>query len=227
MNFTETMARLKELGTAQNVKVYKRHGAKEPLFGVSYADLGKLQKQIKSDHDLAAKLWESGNLDAQTLAAKIADPARLTTAQANAWVKSVTCYITGDALGALVARSPIAQARMEQWMKAKNEYTRMVGYVILSAALNGENTITDADCKKYLTTIEKEIHGSANRARHSMYMALIAIGIYRPAVRDDVFAAAKRIGDVEVDHGETSCTTPSAIPYIEKAVARQSKKAKK
>jgi len=36
-------------------------------------------------------------------------------------------------------------------------------------------------------------------------------------------AAAKRIGKVEVDHGETSCKTPDASTYIRKAVARRSK----
>ncbi len=33
--------------------------------------------------------------------------------------------------------------------------------------------------------------------------------------------AAKRIGKVEVDHGETNCKTPDAAPYIEKAAKRK------
>jgi len=32
---------------------------------------------------------------------------------------------------------------------------------------------------------------------------------------------AAAIGKVEVDHGETSCKTPDAVPYIEKALARK------
>ena len=34
-------------------------------------------------------------------------------------------------------------------------------------------------------------------------------------------AAAKRIGTVEVDHGETGCQTPDAGPYIRKTVAHR------
>jgi len=34
-------------------------------------------------------------------------------------------------------------------------------------------------------------------------------------------AAARRIGKVEVDHGDTSCKTPDAEPYILKASARK------
>ncbi len=33
--------------------------------------------------------------------------------------------------------------------------------------------------------------------------------------------AATRIGKVDVDHGQTSCKTPDAVPYIEKAAKRK------
>ena len=39
-------------------------------------------------------------------------------------------------------------------------------------------------------------------------------------------AAAKRIGKVDVDHGETGCKTPDAAPYIAKAAAHRKKKRK-
>jgi hypothetical protein len=50
MDSTSVLRELAALGTEQNHKVYRRHGASEPLFGVSYADLGKLQQRIKKDH---------------------------------------------------------------------------------------------------------------------------------------------------------------------------------
>lgn len=39
----QVLAELGALGTAQNRKVYKRHGAGENLFGVSFADLDKVR----------------------------------------------------------------------------------------------------------------------------------------------------------------------------------------
>jgi hypothetical protein len=39
--------------------------------------------------------------------------------------------------------------------------------------------------------------------------------------------ASKRIGTVEVDHGETGCKTPDAAPYIRKMVERSRAKAAK
>jgi|GEM_PF-2575689 hypothetical protein len=66
MTFKQTMATLKKMGTAQNVKIYKRHGAGDNLFGVSFANLKLLKKQIKTDHKLAEKLWRTGNSDEST-----------------------------------------------------------------------------------------------------------------------------------------------------------------
>jgi hypothetical protein len=51
--------------------------------------------------------------------------------------------------------------------------------------------------------------------------ALISIGILKPALRKRAIEAAKRIGKVEVDHGETNCKTPNAVSSIEKASQRK------
>ncbi len=51
--------------------------------------------------------------------------------------------------------------------------------------------------------------------------ALIAIGLRNEELQSAAVAAAARIGPVVVDHGQTGCVTPSAIPYIEKATAHR------
>ena len=67
MTYREVMRELKSKGTAQNRKVYARHGAGDRLYGVSFGDLRKLQKKIKTDHALALKLWDYENMYAQML----------------------------------------------------------------------------------------------------------------------------------------------------------------
>jgi hypothetical protein len=42
----------------------------------------------------------------------------------------------------------------------------------------------------------------------------------KPALRKKATDVAKRIGKVDVDHGDTSCKTPDAVEYIEKAAKR-------
>lgn len=226
MDYATAMAQLKKMGTAQNIKVYGRHGAGKML-GVSFANIYKLQKQIKKDHVLAEKLWASGYGEAQVLAALVAEPAQVTSSMADQWIKTADSYATADYLAGLVAKTPVAQKKMQQWMKSPKEVYRTAGYHMLAVMLRDGAAVSHADCRRILQTIEKEIHSSPNRARYAMNSALISIGSYIPALTKEALAAARRIGKVYVDHGETSCKTPDALEMIPKAVAWQQRKKKK
>lgn len=225
MTYQQVMNELKRMGTAQAVKIYKRHGAGDNLFGVSFANLKVLQKKIKVDHELALALWESGNADAQTFATMIADPDKFAVSSADKWVKSIHYYLLSDLLAGLVAKTSFAAKKSAQWRKSRSEFVRACGYTVLSSILVKGHTIEFEDGGSILRTIEKEIDTSPNRARHAMNSALISIGIYMPQLRDEAIATAQRIGKVTVDHGATSCKTPEAVAYIDKAVARLRKKA--
>jgi hypothetical protein len=51
--------------------------------------------------------------------------------------------------------------------------------------------------------------------------ALISIGVRNPALEKKALAVAKKIGQVQVDHGQTSCQTPDAAEYIARTKERQ------
>jgi 3-methyladenine DNA glycosylase AlkD len=228
MTFKQTMATLKKLGTAQNMKTYRRHGAGENVFGVSFANLYDLKKKIKIDHDLAEQLWATRNTDAQTLAIMIADPEWFTALTADAWLRDIEYYPLTEMFAGLIAKSKVAASKLKKWTKAKKETTRTCGYSLLSCMLRDDPDCLDNEqCNEYLDTIEREIHDSPNRARHEMNMALVAIGIYRPEMKTAAIAAARHIGKVEVDHGDTSCKTPDAESYILKALQRKPRGKKK
>jgi 3-methyladenine DNA glycosylase AlkD len=215
------MAELERLGTAQAVKTYRRHGAVDPVFGVSYAHLDALAKRIGPNQELAAALWLSRNFDAMNLAAKIAQPATLTGRNLQDLIKGVNSYPASCSFAAVAGASPAAVTCIPGWTRARDEYTRAAGYDTLATMLKNGVDLSDEYVSGLIDTIEREIHASPNRARHSMNNALIAIGGYRPSLRARVLGAAKRIGKVEVDHGDTSCKTPDAAAYIAKMVARK------
>ncbi len=222
MDLKTVMARLEAAGTEQNRKTYARHGVSSPTYGVSYSELGKLQKEIKTGHDLARELWATGNHDARILATKVADPKAMTAKDADTWVRDCDNYIEMEAVGGLTARTPIAEARASAWRDRKGEWVASAGWVV-TARLVYDGAIDDAECERLLERIEREIHERPNRVRHEMNQTLIAIGIRGGSLRDAAFAAAARIGRVDVDHGQTSCVTPDARAYIEKVEARRSK----
>ncbi|MCA9084378.1 MAG: DNA alkylation repair protein [Planctomycetaceae bacterium] len=227
MDLETVMEQLKSLGTAQNVKTYQRHGAGSNVFGVSFADLRKLAKKISTNHDLAVELWDTGNTDARSLAMMIADPDEVTPTLATQWMKDVDYYLHGTEVAAVVARSEAGLSKMRQWRKQKSEYARATGYAILTCMLKDDpDSIDDDECLRIIKDIELEIHRSPNRARHAMVMAVIAIGVYKRDLSDDAMEAGERIGVVEVDHGDTDCTTPGIKPYIAKTLKRSAKTGK-
>ena len=84
MTFKDVMAELKSLGTDQNRMIYERHGANEPMFGVSFAHIRALTRRIRVDQPLADQLWASGNHDARILATQVADPEAISAADLDA-----------------------------------------------------------------------------------------------------------------------------------------------
>jgi len=220
----DTKAVLQELeaaGTAQNRKVYKRHGAREPLFGVSYARLNALKKQIKTDHALARALWKTGNHDARVLATLVADPKQLDEATLEAWAAELDNYMVTDAFTTLASRTPFVRAKAEVWSQSDDEWIGNAGWQLVAHLALKDEALPDACFEKYLDQIEREIHARKNRTRYAMNNALIAIGGRNEPLKDKALKVAERIGPVEVDHGETNCKTPDAIPYIEKMWARK------
>ncbi|QOY91106.1 DNA alkylation repair protein [Paludibaculum fermentans] len=224
MTLQEAMQTLESLGTEQARKIYRRHGAVEPMFGVSFANFGKLQKKIKQDHALAGQLWATGNFDARVLATMIADPQAMTPAELDRWVKDLEGYSLTDLFGKFAAQTPHARKMREKWMKSKEEFTAQAGWLLLSYAISGGEDLSDEYLKETLAFIEKNIHKSMNRVRHSMNGVMINIGIHREPLRPLVLVTAARIGKVVVDHGETSCETPDAASYIAKTLAHYARK---
>jgi 3-methyladenine DNA glycosylase AlkD len=218
MNCRALLKELESLGSAQTRKTYCRHGVNTPQFGVSYKSFGILKKRLKTNHPLALELWATGNHDARVLATMIADATALTAAQAESMVKDVSNSPITDALAGLVGRSRVAKQKAEKWMRSKKELIGRAGWQALCRiALDGQE-LDDDYFAAYLPTIEAGIHAAPNRTREAMNMAVIAIGVRSVALRKLALAAAKRIGRVEVDHGDTCCKTPDAAAYIAKTV---------
>jgi 3-methyladenine DNA glycosylase AlkD len=224
MTDKDVLGALERLGTEQNRKVYKRHGAGDNLYGVSFANLYQVAKKIKVDHDLALKLWATGNFEAQILATMIADPAKANDRLLESWVKDLSNYVVTDQFAGYVSKTSLARNKMEKWVRSNKEWVGRVGWDLLGRLAMNDDVLPDGYFEKYLAAIERDIHTSKNYVRHAMNAALISIGIRNGKLEKKALAAAKRIGKVEVDHGETNCKTPDAAAYIYKAAARKRKK---
>jgi 3-methyladenine DNA glycosylase AlkD len=220
MTLADTMRNIKTRGKPGAAAIYRRHGVTEPTVGLSYADLGVLVKKIGVDHTLALGLWDTGLHDARVVATKVADPTRLTKATLTSWLKACTNYVITDAVSGAAARAPGILPIAIAWSTHPREWTSAAGWSVI-AILSMRGGIDDALAADLVARVTADIHESPNRARYSMNNALIAMGGSMPAMHDRAIAAARSIGLVHVDHGETDCRTPDAVDMIGKMVAHR------
>lgn len=219
MNFTDVMRQLEGLGSEQTRKTWCRHGAAEPMFGVKFGELAKLQKSIKMDHLLAAQLWRTGNHDARLLACMVADANATTEKELKTWASEVKDSSTAEALAALASRTPMAAKIREAWLadpKMRRAGWSMVGHCAKEGILIDEVMSLD-----YIKRIEADIHKAENWTRRTMMYVLIGLGGRSATPRKAAEAAVRRIGPVAFDPENTACEFPDPIPYIAKIWARK------
>jgi hypothetical protein len=215
------LAELEAAGSEQTRKTYRRHGLKDPMFGVSYAFMGKLARKLRGRSDLADELWASGILEARTFATMIAQPE---AARARRWLEDVTSNMHSIAVAEYATKAPGALELGLDWAARPGEWPSSTGYNLL-ANLAAAGAMPPETARDLLQVIEREIHTRPNYTRYTMNGTVIAIGGCVPGLAEEAIATAERIGKVEVDHGNTACKTPDAVPYIRKTLAHTARKA--
>ena len=219
----EILAQLEACGSEQSRKIYQRHGAREPLYGVKVADLKKILRGHKNDQQLAEKLWETGISDAMYLAGLMADSSAVSPATLRGWMDGAYWYMLAEvAVADLAAESPHGWELGRQWITSPQEMVATGGWGTLSACISilPNDQLVFADIRKDIKHITSTIHNERNRVRYSMNNYIICVGAYIPDLYSTAHTAAAKIGDVTVDMGETSCKTPNALEYIEKIEAK-------
>ena len=124
----------------------------------------------------------------------------------------------------LAAEGPHARNKVSEWPSSSNERLRSSGWTLLGRLSDLDESFPEDQLLCGVEVIEKSIHFAPNDVKNDMNRALITIGCRSSAMRKAVFAAAKRIGEVTVDHGDTACKTPDVAQIVEKMWARSGAK---
>ena len=225
MTAENVIAELKAMGTVQTKKIFLKHGIKEPMFGVLVRDLKTIQKKVKTDHHLARALYATGNADAMYLAGLIADEKIVTKKELSDWVSHATSTsISEYTVPWLAAESKFGFELALEWIESKKEYIAAAGWATLSnlVSLKPDNELDIPALKKLMDRVVNSIHKAPNRVRNTMNGFLIAVGSYVTVLTDYAIQISKKMGDVQVDVGDTACKVPNVIDYIKKVKDRGS-----
>jgi 3-methyladenine DNA glycosylase AlkD len=195
------VAALKRAGSpAYKADMTKRYGiiTKAEVYGVTVATLRKMAKEIGNDNALAEKLWATGIHDARMLAAMVDDPALVTPAQMDRWVKDMDNWgIVDTACFHYWDRSPHAFKQIEKWAKSKDEFTKRAAFALLaSCALHKHGT--EAQFLRGLELIEDHARDPRNFVKKAVNWALRAIGgKASPTLRRAARETAERLSSSE------------------------------
>ena len=221
MNVNEVLQQLESLGDDARRAHNTKTGAPDNQFGVKLGDIRALAKKIKTNHELALALWETGNVDAQLLATLIIKPSSLTADELDRLTRSTTCAQVADWLNSyVVAEHPEKESLRQKWMKAKDRWQARAGWNFTASRVN-KGTADDLDLEALLDRIEKEMPKAKPEVQWTMNNTLAAIGIHHAKHRKRALAIGEKIGlykDWPVSKG---CIIPYVPVWVEAMVKRQ------
>ena len=118
----------------------------------------------------------------------------------------------------VAVENPHARDLALKWMKSKNENIASSGWCTYAGivATTPDEDLDLAEIKDLLNVVAKEIDGAQNRVRYTMNGFVIAVGAYVKPLLRQAKQAARKMGVVSVDMGDTACKVPLASAYIEK-----------
>jgi 3-methyladenine DNA glycosylase AlkD len=221
---TSIMADMKKKGSEKTRNTYARHGtAPERAFGVSFADLKVVAKTIKGQQVLACELYETGKLEAMYLAGMVADGRQMTEKQLNGWAEATAGLrmISEYTVPWVAVENEHARDLAMRWIASKKEHVASSGWCTYTGlvATKPDEALDLAEIEDLLGTVVKGIRSAQNRVCYTMNGFVIAVGSYVRPMLKQAKAAAKQIGAVSVDVGDTACSVPLATAYIQKIEA--------
>lgn len=220
MTLKEALAQLEALGNEKMRQQNKKRGAGDNQFGVLMGDIRKLAEGIKTNHELAMALWETGNIDARLLAILLMKPKNLSIEELDRMVRSANFVQVAEWLNSyVVAKHPDKETVRQKWMDDEDPWAARAGWQLTSARV--ARSPEGLDVPALLNRIEAEMSDADPAAQWTMNVCLAGIGIHFPELRKRAIAIGEALGiyrDYPVSKG---CTSPFAPIWINEMVRRQ------
>lgn len=224
MTTPEILDQLKAYGNENTKKIYLKHGAREPFYGVKVQDLKKIVRKLKkveNKHELSLELYATGNSDAMYLAGLIADENKISKTTLHQWAAEAYWYMLSEYTVAWVAaETPFGFELGLEWIASSEEGIAAAGWATLAsyAALKPDAELDIEAYSALLDRVAAEVHGAQNRVSYVMNGFVIAVGTYIESLTEKATAVATQIGKVTVNMGGTACKVPLAATYIQKVI---------
>jgi 3-methyladenine DNA glycosylase AlkD len=186
---------LRAMGSERDRAGMARYGINvENAFGVSVRALRGMAAALAKDHELALRLWATGNHEARLLACFVEDPAAVTEEQVEAWVAGVGSWDLCDQLAtSLLDRTGHAWSKAAEWTGREEEWVRRAGFALVAGLAVHDKAAPDRMFLRLLPAIERGAVDGRNYVKKAVNWALRHIGKRNPALNAAALASARRI----------------------------------
>lgn len=190
------LATLKRLGKPGfRAEMEPRYGiVAKDAFGVPMAAMQALAKKVGRNHALAEALWVTGNYEARTVAALVAEPERVTPALMNRWCRDFDNWAICDTVCfKLFDQTPHAFAKINEWAGRTEEFQKRAAFALLACVALHDKRATNESFHPALALIDAAAGDGRNFVKKSVSWALRAIGTRRVALTKSAIELARKL----------------------------------
>ncbi|RPI16200.1 MAG: DNA alkylation repair protein [Ignavibacteriae bacterium] len=195
MNTNEIITHLESLRNDYNREGMARFGINvDKAFGITVTYLRTLAKKIGKDHTLAIELWKTGYHEARILATMIDEPAKVTSAQMDKWVKDFDSWdICDGCINNLFRKTPYAIDKALKWIQSDKTFIKRAGFAMIAVLAVHDKQSEDEIFTEYLELIKEKSDDERNFVKKAVNWALRQIGKRNLYLNKEAVKTAKEI----------------------------------
>jgi len=198
------LATLQRLGNPRfRTEMETRYGiVTKDAFGVRMNEMQRVAKQLGRNHALALALWETGNYEARTVAAFVAEPERITPALMDRWCRDFDNWgICDTVCFKLFDQVPHAFGRVAAWANRKDEFQKRAAFALLACLALHDEHADDKTFTQLLPLIEAAATDERNFVKKGVSWALRAIGGRSASLKSSATTLARKLAASEYSAG--------------------------
>jgi len=189
------LSKLEAKAKPKNVEGMAKFGMSvKSRLGVSVPEMRKIAKEVGHNHPLALALWKTGIAEAQIVAALIDDPAEVSSAQMDRWVKDFDSWdVCDQACLSLFDKSPLAWQKIPEWAEREEEFVKRAAFALIAGLAWHDKQAVDQSFVDLFPILMKGADDDRNFVKKAVSWAIRNIGKRNPKLNRAAVKLAKDI----------------------------------
>lgn len=199
LEINEIKSKLSVVGSEKNRIGMAKFGIEtSTAYGTGMGPVREIAKGYRKQHELALALWKENIHELRILAAWVDDPAKLTEAQMEDWVKDFNSWDLCDQVCMrLFCKSPLAEKKIIEWSQRSLEFEKRAAFAMIAAMAVHLKKAPDSLFLSFLPIIEEASNDERNFVWKAVNWALRQIGKRNKSLLEPAWILAQELAQSE------------------------------